>query len=364
MIKRITYFGLPALILAMIMMNACKKDINVAGIELDNKTLWLVVGGTATLKATVKPDNATDKAIVWVSSNDAVASVENGIVTAVSDGKATIIAKAGNQIATCEVTVIVEVQSINFEFKNLLLAVGEEYDLIAKIMPENATDKTIIWSSSNNLTATVSSSGKISAINEGTAKITAQAGNRTAECDIIVRDGIRINGIIWAKSNVNMPGVFAENPEDSGMFYQWDANIGWTQTTSPASSDGISVWSNYVSLNQLWAEANSPCPEGWRVPAHQELQLLKDAQSSWTTINGVNGRRFIDGANSIFLPAAGCFLNNGNTLYNVGSNGFYWSNAQASSSEYSYCFYIYISGSTTTYYSEKGNGCCIRCVSK
>ena len=78
----------------------------VSGVALDKTSAELQVGKTLTLTATVTPDNATDKAVAWTSSNDAVAAVDaNGVVTAKAEGTATITATAGGKTATCTVTV-------------------------------------------------------------------------------------------------------------------------------------------------------------------------------------------------------------------------------------------------------------------
>ena len=80
--------------------------IPVSGVALDKTSAELQVGKTLTLTATVTPDNATDKAVAWTSSNDAVATVDaNGVVTAKTEGTATITATSGGKTATCTVTV-------------------------------------------------------------------------------------------------------------------------------------------------------------------------------------------------------------------------------------------------------------------
>lgn len=81
-------------------------DVEVAVVTLDKNKAELEVGETLELKATVSPDNATDKTVTWSTSAEAVATVSNGKVTAVAAGTATITAKAGEKSATCEVTVI------------------------------------------------------------------------------------------------------------------------------------------------------------------------------------------------------------------------------------------------------------------
>lgn len=81
------------------------RTISVESITLNKTQLSLVKGATETLAATVLPTTATDKAVTWKSSDTAVATVENGVVTAVAAGNATITATAGGKTAICAVTV-------------------------------------------------------------------------------------------------------------------------------------------------------------------------------------------------------------------------------------------------------------------
>ena len=81
------------------------RTISVESITLNKPQLSLVKGATETLTATVLPTTATDKTVIWESGDTAVATVKDGIVTAVAAGNATITAKAGEKTATCAVTV-------------------------------------------------------------------------------------------------------------------------------------------------------------------------------------------------------------------------------------------------------------------
>ena len=85
--------------------NAQWSEIPVANVTLNQYNLSLFVGGTATLTATVEPENATNKTVTWESDDETVATVEDGVVTAIDEGTATITAKAGDMTATCMVTV-------------------------------------------------------------------------------------------------------------------------------------------------------------------------------------------------------------------------------------------------------------------
>ena len=148
-------------------------------------------GESETLVATVSPDNATDKTVTWSSTNTSVATVDaSGRVTAIKEGTATITAKAGDKSATCSVTVsknVVAVTSIALNKTSLSLKEGESETLVATVSPDNATDKTVTWSSTNTSVATVDASGRVTAIKEGTATITAKAGDKSATCAVTVK---------------------------------------------------------------------------------------------------------------------------------------------------------------------------------
>ena len=166
-----------------------KPFVAVTSVELDQTTLDLTEGDEVTLKATVKPDDATDKTVTWTSSDPAVATVADGKVTAVKEGAATITAKAGEKTATCAVTVkkpFVAVTSVTLDKTKLEMTEGDEATLTATVKPDDATDKTVTWTSSDAAVATVKD-GKVKAVKAGTATITATAGEKTATCEVTVK---------------------------------------------------------------------------------------------------------------------------------------------------------------------------------
>ena len=131
----------------------------MTSIKLDKTALSLAEGESATLTATVSPDNATNKTVTWSSSDKSVATVSSsGKVTAVKAGTAKITAKAGDKTATCTVTVsekVIAVTSIKLDKTSLSLTEGETATLTATVSPDNATDKTVTWTSSDKSIATV-----------------------------------------------------------------------------------------------------------------------------------------------------------------------------------------------------------------
>ena len=165
-----------------------KKEIPVTSVSLDKTAITLQEGESETLTATVEPENATDKTVTWSSSDAAVATVADGVVTAVSEGTATITAKAGDKEATCAVTVLngeVPVASVALDKTSLTMMMGEIETLTATVLPDNATDKTVTWISSNPAVATVVD-GVVTAVAEGFSTITAKAGDKTATCNVMV----------------------------------------------------------------------------------------------------------------------------------------------------------------------------------
>lgn len=168
-------------------------DVAVTGVSLNKATLNLTVGGNETLSATVTPSDATAKTVSWKSSDEKVATVVDGKVTAVAKGTATITAKAGDKEATCTVTVAEanadkKVTGVKLNKDKTTIKVGLSETLGATVEPLDAKDKSVTWSSDNTAVATVDKKGVVTAVKEGTAKITAKTtnGGFTATCEVTV----------------------------------------------------------------------------------------------------------------------------------------------------------------------------------
>jgi len=160
--------------------------IEVEEITLNAKEASLKVGESISLTATVKPENATDKTVIWSSSDEEIATVKDGVVTAIKIGSTTIIAKAGDKSATCVVTVeATPVTSITLDKTTASLKAGETVTLTATVKPDDATDKTVTWTTSDASIVTVDN-GVVTAKKVGTATITAKAGDKSATCAVTV----------------------------------------------------------------------------------------------------------------------------------------------------------------------------------
>ena len=167
----------------------------VTGITLSQHELTLVKGATATLTATVIPADASNKNFSWKSDNEAIAKVENGVVTAVSKGETIIrvTTEEGNKTDECKVIVKEEndpvaVTGVKLAFTALTQKIGTSFTLVATIEPANATNKTVTWSSSNSTVASVTNMGVVQAKAAGTADITVTTadGGHTATCSFTV----------------------------------------------------------------------------------------------------------------------------------------------------------------------------------
>ena len=167
---------------------APQQTVAVESITLNVAELTLAPGASETLTATVLPENATDKTVTWSTSNAEIATVADGKVTAVKEGEATITAKAGEKSATCKVTVAkktIPVESVTLNKNELTMVKGEEIALTATVLPADATDKTVTWSSTDTKVATVIN-GVVTAVAEGICTITAMVGGKTADCKVTV----------------------------------------------------------------------------------------------------------------------------------------------------------------------------------
>lgn len=168
--------------------------VPVESVSLNKVGLEMEVGDTETLVATVLPENAEDKSVIWESSNNDVVTVDiSGIVTAVGIGNATIKVTTvdGNYTDTCSVVVSehtdVSPTGIELDHENLELEVGVSETIIATIYPADATNKNVTWTSSDDSVATVED-GLVTAVGSGEAIITAttEDGGYETTCTVTV----------------------------------------------------------------------------------------------------------------------------------------------------------------------------------
>ena len=174
-------------------------DLYVTGVQLSKKRMTLQPEKSKKLTATVLPETAENKNVTWSSSDTNVAKVnKNGRVTAVNEGTATITVKTedGGFTAQCKVTVKkgapeeIDVTSVMLNQNSLTLQKDGSETLSAVVQPENATDPSVRWSSSDTAVATVDEKGKVTAISKGTTVISATTvdGGFIAQCTVTVSE--------------------------------------------------------------------------------------------------------------------------------------------------------------------------------
>ena len=205
---------------------------HVSGVSLNKALLTLYVGETESLAATVAPEDASDKTVVWSSGNSAVASVSNGKVTANKPGSAVIkvVTNDLSKEAACTVTVKRHVESVELSQKEMRLYLGENRSLTATVLPSDASDKNVTWSSSNPNVATVSTAGNVVSKSIGTTVITVKTadGGHQASCHVTV-----LEPVVYATSLILAPQTLSMNIDESSSL---------TLQMLPANANEALVW--------------------------------------------------------------------------------------------------------------------------
>ncbi len=323
------------------------SSIKVLDIAFDKSSLTLAPSTSYSLITIVVPETADDKTLTWSSDAPAVATVDqSGVVTAVSDGTATITAVAvGGASKSCTVNVISVPTSV---------ATADYVDEYG--------------------------------INHG--------------------KGIAIGGTVWAPVNCGYKaatvedGVTTDKGYPYGKLYQWGRKYGQGYSadydseplTYPAPVSAIvgqnKSMQEYFFVGQSnWIETpddklwnigteespvktdNDPCPDGWRVPTYSELYALRTDHSDWTSKDNQEGYYFSGVAPiydtsplgedkpQVFFPATG-FRDYGGGAGGRGGGGQYWS----SKSSNDFAYYLFLDGNATMFYYYRACGYSVRCV--
>ena len=205
-----------------------------ASIQLNPPTLTLAAGKTYQLEESIYPETAQQTEVTWTSSNTSVATVNSdGYVKALKNGTATITCKTINgKTAKCKVTVRTPTSSVKLNQSVISIYTTETYKLKATVRPTEAEDKSVVWTSSNESVATVSSKGTVTGKKAGKAVITCTTKDtgKTASCTVIVNKRVPVKGLAL---NVSSKTIY------KGSTYQLKA----TFTPSNASNKKI-IWSS------------------------------------------------------------------------------------------------------------------------
>ena len=256
-------------------------------IVLNTYSLSLYVNQTANLTATVYPSDAANKTVTWKSSNTAVATVnDNGLVKAISAGNATVTATTtdgSNLSASCSVKVsIIPVTSISVNQTNLTLDVSETYQLVATILPSNATYQTVTWTSSNSSVARVSDTGLITPVSPGTTTIkakTTDGTNLTASCQVTVVKRVKSISLNQSSLTLTLP----ETAQLTAIITPSDATNKVLQWTS--SNTGVAKVDNngfITSVAAGTATIKATTTDGTNLSASCQVTVIKQYVTSIT----------------------------------------------------------------------------------
>lgn len=259
---------------------------------------------------------------------------------------------------------VIPVTNIKLDHSSIELNKGKIFKINATVFPDNATDASLVWTSSNEKAVKVEDNGSVIALSVGKSTVTATSqydSSKKASCEVNVIDAANgheyvdlalPSGILWATCNVG-----ATTPSEYGNYYAWGE-------TKPKE---VYTTSNYihpgtVAVLPLEKDAAQVNWGGkWRMPTPEEFQEIHDECTwTWTTLNGKYGYKAISkrNGNSIFLPAAGW-----SKYYNVGTHGYYWSST--SNPNYmaeKFDLYFYEKGAYFPNWNSREHGQSVRAV--
>lgn len=398
---------------------SCKPvgEQHPTSVSVTPSSATITEGETANFSATVLPAEAVYSGITWKSSDVSVASVTNGVVTGVKAGSATITASADGVSGSATVTVtakMVTVTGVTLDKATLTLTEGDNAQLKATVAPDNAINKSVSWKSSDDMVATVSSDGEVTAVKAGTATITVttEDGGKTATCvvTVLVNIDVALNGefsvsatkkVRFSKGNLQarVVGNEAEGYYSWGFAanqYDYIGNtpgnttislnrkgavvdlFGWSTDKYTGGINNLTDVSDYTGNFYDWGKLIGD-GSTWRTLSKDEWEYLFEIRANasslykygvtvcgktncliiapdgykWTIADSYNASTWsaAEAAGLVCLPAAGC--RHGSYVDHVGGYGFYWS-----SSGYDGGYASHVSFSSRYVYSDQGGCCC------
>ncbi len=258
--------------------------VAVTGVTLNQQTAALKMAETLTLQATVAPENATNKAVTWTTSDAKVATVSNGQVKAVGAGTATITVTTadGGKTAACTVTVTQPAIGVTLNYSEISLLTGGTAQLQATVS-EGASNKNVTWTSNNTTVATVDETGKVTAVSAGEAVITATAADgsgQKAECKVTVT-GTAVPGEAIYTITFDTDGGTMAGPS----FMQVTKETKVTMPTAEKSGYNFKYWQDVANSSQTYAANNV-----YSFAADTELKAIWERRSSGGSSGGGGSR--------------------------------------------------------------------------
>ena len=240
-----------------------ENTVDVISVEITAPTTTVDVGASLQLTAQINPENATDNSVIWSTSDATVATVNAlGVVTGISSDlvEITVTTNDGAKTDSIEITVsAVQVEEVEIINAVSTIIVGEIRDFNVNILPENATDKSVVWSSSDDSVATVNAStGEVTALSTGEVTITVETEdgrledsvevliepipNNNPNADISVSE---TTGVV--PFTVFFEGSGSDDPDGDTLTFEWFENLSLTPfDTNENTSRTFTIPGNYV----------------------------------------------------------------------------------------------------------------------
>lgn len=292
--------------------SALPKD----GVAFDSKTKTINVGSSFELTPTIISD-VTDKSLTWTSSDSAVATVdENGVVNALKAGTVTIKAVLSDEskpAAVCTVTVKIGVTGITLNKTSATIVVGGTENLISTVAPADATDTSIIWSSSNPAVASVDAKGTVTANKEGVVQITAKTtdGNFTAVCDVMVTpaDSVEVPISITEEKEINLD---VDYTQEQGQIVRTEKNhdgaglIDDPYMTSSLNGLDPYMTRNFINMAALYTDPSKSIEDSIN-SANVEAKFTGNWQNNFNKMSNVSDTYIValyPGSEGTRIPSA------------------------------------------------------------
>ena len=285
---------------ATIPVKVVTEKVPVTGIEWQNTASNIKEGKMAYFIAMISPENATDMSTIWESDNPEVASIGEIItgdnfvlakITGVAPGKATISVTTndGGFKRYCPITIdpVVKVTEINLWPTSAIVEIGQTEQLTAAVLPSDADNKEIEWSSDNTAVATVDANGLVTGVAKGEATITA-----------IAKDGSGVKGSATITVIVLPTSVTFDGKTDQEIYTWWGKEVDLKAKVTP---EGVSL----KTLTWQWLDPNSSSnPDGLKYNLTDDKATLTYTWPSQTSkLRGVDVRAFYGDGNTVFAKA-------------------------------------------------------------
>lgn len=277
--KKYIIFAMSALALIHV---SCDKEYKISGIILDKPTVTIPAGGSTVLMANVTPSNDLAR-VQWRSSDENVATVEEGMVIGKAEGSVQITASVKDFVASCTVTVTKAIDAINLNQTAIRLKPDSVQQLTATLVPTASPDlvQQINWVSTNTSVATVDQSGKVTAHTNGVSTIVASIGTVTATCSVTVYTTVptALMGSNYYLIYLDHGSASMVDPKNLVADYRVN-DVNYNFFIWNGLSDGVKSGSNYFNTSSEWLSFVVTGAGGWsgcafNYKANPDLDKLK-----------------------------------------------------------------------------------------